>query len=370
MEETPLYFKSEDILKKILKEPFKFQKIDDKLIVKKERGNGFRSRPTSFIFPRIIKIKSSTAGLIVGEGYIGSSFIFCNSNEKIIINILNFLSQFDVKAHFSLEVAMKNMEKEFIETSKKKWENIIKEEIKKIRIRNEFNNTTEKGNIHISIYNIIFSKVLKKIVEGIKDKSEEDKEIAKNYLKGILAAEGNINVKRTTTNCLYMVRISAKKVSEREHYKRVLKNIGINIYCKDMPTISKEEGSKLGWKTTKGRAGAVLISRWENFLKILLLDLLELHKDKRQKFARHFIYNKFTKQFLSFGSFINKEFTMIEAKNKFHLKANSIRGVKTLAKQGYISKKLVNKNNRLISYYTLTPRYIKTYDKLKQELSI
>lgn len=103
MEENQLYFKTEDILKKIFKEPFKFEKIDDKLVVKKERGNGFRSRPTSFIFPEIIKIKSSTAGLIVGEGYIDSSFIFCNSNEKIIINILNFLSQFDIKTYDKLK---------------------------------------------------------------------------------------------------------------------------------------------------------------------------------------------------------------------------------------------------------------------------
>ena len=256
-----LVFDSEKILEQICKAPLSFEKVKEGYLMKRMVGVGFRGQKTQFIFPDKIKIKPSTAGLIVGEGYFKRNFIFCNSNETVIKEIMDFLFQFNFKLHFVLEIAMKNMPKKFINESKIKWEELIKNKIKRIRLRNEFNNTSIQGSLHIALYNSLFPKVLEKILKIIKIKAENEEDIAQDYLRGIIAAEGNINVKSTTTNCLYMIRISAKRKEEREHYKKCLKRIGLNIYCQDMETISPEEGIKLGWKTNKGRAGAVIISK-------------------------------------------------------------------------------------------------------------
>ena len=362
--EGHLCFDTEDLLIKICNPPFSFQRINEGFIMRREVGKGMKGNPTQFIFPKIIKIKPSTAGLIVGEGHLGKNFIFCNSDEKVIKEILRFLFQFNKKLHFVFEVATKNMHPNFINDSKKKWENIIKEDIESVRLRNEFNNTTEKGNIHISLYNTLFVKILKEIIEKIKIEAENHGEISKDYLRGILAAEGNINVKGTTTNCLYMVRISASKQKERDHYKKCLEKIGIKISCKDMPTISPEEGIKLGWKTDKGRAGAVIISRWENFVKVLKLGLLNLHNEKKIKFLKYFRNNKFTKQFLDFACFIKKEFTMKQAQNYFKFKGRHLKRVLTLYKKGYISRRKINRRDYV---YKLTKEYMRLYNKFIEE---
>jgi hypothetical protein len=184
--------------------------------MKREVGKGIKGNPTQFTFPETIKIKPSAAGLIVGEGYLERNFIFGNSSEEIIKEILEFLSQFNYKLSFIFEVSIKNMPKGFIEKSKMNWERVIQDTIRRVRIRKEFNNTTEKGGIHIHLYNTLFPRVLKEIIGRVKIRAERDKKIAIGYLKGIIAAEGNVNVKSTTTNCLYMVRISASKKEERE----------------------------------------------------------------------------------------------------------------------------------------------------------
>jgi len=162
-----------------------------------------------------------------------------------------------------------------------------------------------------------------------------------------------------------MVRISASKQEERDHYKKCLEKIGIKLYCKDMPTVSKQEAKERGWKTTKGRAGAVIISRWENFLKIFLLDLLNLNKEKQTRFNQYFINNKFTKQFLSLSTFINKDFTMKQVQEYFNLSGRHIDRVLSLFKQRYISRKKVNK---VKFSYKLTKKYSDLNEKFERDL--
>lgn len=319
-----------------------------------------------FTFPKWIEISPCVAGLIIGEGYIDSRrFAFANSNEKIIKYILKFMSQFGLSPFFVLEVATKNMEANFVEKSKLEWEKIINKKITKIRIREEFNNTTKKGTLHINYYNSCFSKILNIIVKDVKKKVEFKTDLAEDYIKGIIAAEGNINIKSTTTNCLYMVRISAKEEKERDHYKRCLKKIGIKIYCKDMPSLEKYDKRTKHWRTKKGRGGAVLINRWLNFYKILSMDLLDIHIDKKQKFLQHFKYNKTTKWLLEFKNLPKRWFTMRELKDIFELKANPRDRINKMLSLSFIKKRKIkpkNKNPRRV--YCLTSKYFKFIDKL------
>ncbi|MBS3163666.1 hypothetical protein J4427_03175, partial [Candidatus Woesearchaeota archaeon] len=286
--------------------------------------------------------------------------VFANSNERAIDEFLNFLKPFNLKTDFYLEISIKNKSKKFIEKSVNFWENYLNIKLKRVRLRKEFNNTTEHGTIHILVNNALFSKMFKQIIDLSKNKIERKKVLSIGYIKGIIAAEGNINIKKKT-DCVYMVRISASKNEERSHYKRCLKRIGINIFCKDMPTISKQEGISKGWKTDKGRAGAVIISRWDNFIKILQMDLLELNKHKENKFLKYLKNNKFTKQFMDFSIFINKEFTMKQAQSCFNLSGRHVNRLLTLWKNGYTTKKLI-KNKHI---WKLNKNYINLYNKLK-----
>lgn len=363
---TSLTFKTKKLVKKLNSstEIYEIKENKNSLNINKKYINK-KGRPFSVSLPKEIKIFSEVAGLIVGEGFIGDrTFVFANSNEKAIDEVLDFLKQFNFPIKMYLEISVKNKSKIFKDQSKNFWEKHLKTNIKRVRLRKEFNSITKYGTIHLIVNNALLSKLLKQIIELSKLKIEKSKQLSIDYLKGILAAEGNINVKKTTTNCLYMVRISASKKEEREHYKRCLEKAGLHIYCKDMPSVSKQEAKQRGWKTTKGRAGAVIISRWENFVKVFDLRLLDLSDDKKRKFLQYFVNNKFTKQFLDFSCFLNKEFRMKEAQINFELKGRSPDRVLTLHKQGYISRRKINKRDYI---YKLTRKYINLYNKFKEE---
>ncbi|MBI5148116.1 hypothetical protein HZA33_00370 [Candidatus Pacearchaeota archaeon] len=330
-------------------------------IIKKYKDK--RGGPFFVTLPKEIKISLEVIGLIVGEGYIGRNFIFANSNEKAIDEILCFLNQFKLPIKTYLEISIKNKQADFKNQCKKFWENHLKIKIKKTRLRGEFNNITKYGTMHLILNNSLVAKLLKQIINLSKIRIEKNKQFSINYLRGIIAAEGNINIKKRT-NCIYMVRISASKQEERDHYKKCLKKAGINIYCEDMDTISSEEGIKKGWKTTKGRAGAVIISRWDNFIKIFNLGLLDLNNEKKIKFLKYFLNNKFTKQFLDFKYFLNKEFTMKQAQRYFGFEGRHLNRVLTLYKKGYIFRRKLNKVKFV---YKLTDSYINLYNKFKKE---
>ena len=366
---TNLIFNTSELTNN-LKSSTEFYEINEKgknlFIVKKYINK--RGRPFSLNIPREIILTSKALGLIVGEGFVGDrNFIFANSNENAIKEVLDFLKQFNLPIKMYLEISMKNKFKSFEKYCQKFWENNLGVNLNKIRLRKEFNNITRHGTIHLTLNNSLIARLLKQIINTSKRKVEKNKKLSIDYLKGIIAAEGNVNAKTTTTNCLYMVRISASKKEEREHYKRCLKRVGITIYCEDMETISAEEGIRRGWKTSKGRAGAVIISRWENFVKLFENGLLNLNTDKKTKFLQYFTNNKFTKQFLEFEYFLGKEFTMKDAQTYFKFKGRHLDRVLTLCKQGYISRRKINKRDYI---YKLTNNYVKLYNQLKKELKL
>ncbi len=363
---TILIFNTKKLIKK-LNSSTKFYEINenkDNLYVIKKYINK-RGRPFSINLLKEIKLSPEALGLIVGEGFVGDrNFIFANSNEKAIKEVLDFLKQFNLPIKKYLEISIKNKPDSFKNQCKIFWESYFKTSITKIRLRKEFNNITKYGTIHLILNNSLIARLLKEIIRSSKKEVEKNKQLAIDYLKGIIAAEGNINIKKET-NCVYMIRISASKQEERDHYKRCLEKAGLKIYCEDMPTISKQEAKEKGWKTDKGRAGAVIISRWENFVKVFDLGLLDLSNDKKEKFLQYFTNNKFTKQFLGFNYFLNKNFSMKEAQVYFKLKGRQLDRVLTLYKQRYISRKKINRRDYV---YRLTNKYISLYNKLKKEL--
>ncbi|GEM_PF-4289877 len=365
---TRLIFSTKKLIEKLNSEnEFYEMKVKGNNYEINKRYKNKRGRPFSLTLPNQIMISPEVAGLIVGEGYIGDrNFVFANSNEEAITKVIDFLKQFNLPIKMYLEVSMKNKEKYFEKECKEFWETYLETNLKRVRLREEFDSITKHGTIHLIMNNSLIAKILRQIIQISKTKIEKYRQFSIYYLKGVIAAEGNINVKKST-NCVYMIRISATKKKEREHYKRCLEKAGITIFCEDMPTVSSEEGIERGWKTTKGRAGAVIISRWENFIKIFELDLLDLHKDKKDKFLEYFFNNKFTKQFMDFGYFLNKEFTMKDAQKHFGFNGRNLNRVLTLWKNGYLSRR---KLNQLKFSYKLTDKYNRLHKKLDNELKL
>jgi hypothetical protein len=365
---TFLTFNIIELIQKInTKEEFYEILEKDNFLIITKKYNNKRGRSFTINLPKEIKISSEAVGLIVGEGYIGDrSFTFANSNKVAITEIIYFLKQFGLPIKNYLEISVKNKYNGFDKECKIFWEKYLKINIRRIRLRKEFDSITNHGTIHLTVNNSLVAKILELIINKSKLKIEKSKILSIDYLKGIIAAEGNINVKKTT-NCVYMVRISAKKQKERDHYKICLEKAGLKVYCKDMKSVSKLEAKQRGWKTDKGRAGAVIISRWENFIKIFELDLLNLHEEKKDKFIENFINNKFTKEFLDFGYFIDKSFTMKEAQIYFNFKGRSVSRILAMEKRGYINRKRLN---NLKFTFKLTNRYLQIYNKLNEELKL
>lgn len=70
---------------------------------------------------------------------------------------------------------------------------------------------------------------------------------------------------------------------------------------------------------------------------------------------------------MDFGYFLNKEFTMKEAQTYFNFKGRYLNRVLTLYKDGYLSRKKMNKKG---FKYKLTDKYLFLYNKLSSTLNI
>ena len=107
MDEEEMNFNSLELIKDICNKNsnYRYETNNKRTIIRTIKGS-----PCSFEFSEEIRIKPSTVGLINGEGYVKDTFIFANSDDLIINNILEFLSQFDIKLKTYLEICTKNTE--------------------------------------------------------------------------------------------------------------------------------------------------------------------------------------------------------------------------------------------------------------------
>jgi len=135
------------------------------------------------------------------------------------------------------------------------------------------------GSVSAKYYNTVFRFFLQGLVEWGMKISEERKDVTPAYLRGIFAAEGNINL--ASNNSLNFISIGVKKKRERQHYQRCFKNLGIGPVG-SIPTISDQEAKTKGWK--KGTGGYLFIQGWKNFEKLYHLGLTKLYPKKELKF--------------------------------------------------------------------------------------
>jgi len=158
-----------------------------------------------------------------------------------------------------------NIEKEVL-----KWKTALKVSgIKEYQFRKaKINNRNLKNSlVQILFHNKLFKAVYLHLLYNLRKEIIKEKSECINYIKGILASEGSVKV-RKDSRLLSAIKISASREDTRDFYKNCLLNLGI------IP--SKDE-------LTKG-SEAVMITKLKNYKKILEMNLLSLHPKKQERF--------------------------------------------------------------------------------------
>ena len=276
------------------------------------------------ILPNKIFIRGSVLGLLKGEMLQSrnslSDFVFANSNPIAINLVLEFLRNLKINIldiRTCLEICCKDVDE--VEKLKKDAIKFWKEKtgicIQKVKLRPEFKPRCIHGTLHLRISNKLLRAFLQILVNLGIEVAKSNKMFAIDFLRGLIAAEGNVNI-NPKTKCLRMVRISSKLESDRKDYKEILRCVGIEIFSKDMKSVSKEKANKLGWKS--GRGGAVLINRFSNFVLLLENRIFALCPEKEKKFLDGFVQMKSTKNLLRFRK-LPKRFSLKIMKEVFGL---------------------------------------------------
>ncbi len=269
----------------------------------------------------------------------GNAFVFANSNPVLVNLTTNFLKKLGAspsEISYYLEVCGSHPE---VSDAVKWWRSRLTEKLPvklRVRLRPEFAAGKKRGTLHVIYNDRLFREVVEALLRYAEKTAERDAAAAAEYLKGLIAAEGNVNTKKRTRR-LYMVRISAKKRSDRIHYKKVLETVGLNITARDMPSVSGKEGVRRGWKTRYGRAGCVIITKVRDFTKLFELNAFELDDEKRVKFVRGVCGMKTVRNNLLEYAEMPAAFTLKQAREKRSLKNNPYAGVKQLLALGLVA---------------------------------
>lgn len=256
-----------------IKNKFLFCKIPPEYfcLISMKKNNHFQN----LILPKNIKLSSSdfvALGLLQGEmlnstkGKSRHYFCFVNSEIELVKKVLELLKRFNInKDILSYQIIVNNKDKQ--KNDKKyinHWSkelNIPKKRFVKINYRKENFTKKEYGSISIKYYNTLFRLFIQYFLnENIKKKVENQENLAKFYLTGLFAAEGNVNLSSSLS--LNYLCIGVSKKSDTDHYKRVLNCLNIKPGC-IIKAVSNKDGIKRGWQ--RGNGGYMIIQSFENF---------------------------------------------------------------------------------------------------------
>ncbi len=221
------------------------------------------------------KIKKDNAffeglGLQQGDGTQSLSDVhitFTNGCEDLVIHQIDWFKKLGISTwvlRFYPEIPNDKLS-DFYQIKNK----LISIGIKQLQFRKGKSKLSNTKNVLIQLvfHNKLFKLAYLYLLYNSRDIILKNKDWITSYLKGILASEGSVKV-RKDSRLLSAIKISASSENTRNFYKNCLRSIGI------IP--SKDE-------LTKG-SEAVMITKLENYKKILEMDLLSLHPKKQERF--------------------------------------------------------------------------------------
>ncbi len=302
-----------------------------------------RFQPKRAIIPKKIKLTKELVeciGLYQGDGQKSTNsksyqaVRFSNSEPPLIKKFIKFLNIFGIK-NKDLKVYIRIRTKKTKEFSE---EEIIDHwhKITKIPKKNFYKLTWvqvkgkkyyKKGNATIIYMNSSFRVIFDSLFYYIKKLSLKDNEIAAHFLRGLIAADGNVYFKGTSRE----VNIAAKNEIDRLFIKKLFALLKI-VPNKDNLTKGKE---------------TVRITGYPNFEIIQKHTLCDLHPNKKETFIKlinsykNICYRKETCVPLILKLLKTKQRTVKELSNLLERKPNTIRRyLYQLEKQGKLKRNL------------------------------
>jgi len=231
----------------------------------KSKGKGHDSK--KFVVNRFILLDDlffEGLGLWQGEGSKSKGLYFGNNCPALINHFLNFVEEkLGIRRdEFRVTVNSPNLNRKE-ELIKERWSELLRIPVKNFtnvcydtRIRKEY--------VQVYINGIALLCLIKTLHERLSKTISRIITYAASYIRGIIASEGSIHLKKS--GVLSHVAISTKNLEDIKFYKICLTTLGI--------------------KSTKyqEKRCAFPIYGKRNFIKMLDLDLVSLHPEKKVKF--------------------------------------------------------------------------------------
>ncbi|MBN2423052.1 hypothetical protein JXB41_07550 [Candidatus Woesearchaeota archaeon] len=227
---------------------------------------------TFLLIPRYINLNSfffEGLGLQQGDGtqaYGDVHISFTNTNFDLLKHQIKWFELFGIDRNtIRMYPELPKYDKEIINSMIINFKGIG---INKDQFRNpKIGKNCSIPNIQIVFHNRLFKVFYLHLMENLKELVLQEKRYAIPYIKGLFASEGCVR-KQVSSGTPTSIKISVKSKGRRAYYKKCLKKIGI-IPSKDELTKNSE---------------AVMITKAFNYKKILDMNLLNLHVDKKVKF--------------------------------------------------------------------------------------
>ncbi len=240
------------------------------------KGLPQQNQPKDLIIPEFIDLDEKlgeSLGLYFGDGTkaFRGGVEFCNSSPELAENWLNHLESFGIdekKLHFSIKLSENSVLKYKVGENELNgfWRSVTSREQSKVFIvknnGHKYSTYLQKyGSLRICYNDTMFSIFYNSLIKGIPFFIEISRPFLIGFMRGVIAAEGNINLSKCGS--LNMLRIAGTP-AERKFISNVLhRHFGI--------ASSEDENNQ------------IYISGYRCFTIVRSLNLHVLHPDKREK---------------------------------------------------------------------------------------
>lgn len=235
------------------------------LYVKKHAGQGGHDSK-HFVLNRYLELDEfffENLGLWQGEGGKGKGLYFGNTCLELLLHFLRFVEEKIGLQRIEFKVTINTPTSDSEDEIKKRWSEKLKipfENFTSVCLDQRIN--YEYAQIYIN--GIILSELMKNLHEKLKPTILSSKSFSASYMRGIIAAEGQVALKKSGT--ISHVSIASIDLADIEWYKNCLSSLLI-ASGKYM-----ENGNKF---PIYGR---------KNLEKVQSLEMLKLHPIKKSKF--------------------------------------------------------------------------------------
>jgi DNA-binding MarR family transcriptional regulator len=249
--------------------------------INKKNGKplGKNNQPKPIKLPRYIKIDEKAGeiiGLYYGEGTKNENYVeFVNSSVELIKLWIKSLKIFGIKKSdlsFTIKISG-NVKKKYNlseEEIKEFWRNAIripsnkKIKIQWVKARGKPSSYLKKyGSLTVRFFNVLFSYFYNLLLKNATQLVFKSFEFATGFLRGIIAAEGNINFE-SKSKSLSLIRIAGSR-DERKFFGKLLFNL-------------------LKINTKEDKNNQIYFTGFKNFQKIKKLELFRLDPLKNKLF--------------------------------------------------------------------------------------